>query len=80
MYGSDVDAVGNLADDQTLTPMEHKGIPYSVGKSVDPNSWKWTVDTEHGTKFGTAGVAQHWADLALLERRQVDAADTPRQE
>ena len=34
--------------------MEHKGIPYSVGESVDPNSWKWTVDTEHGTKFGTA--------------------------
>jgi hypothetical protein len=34
--------------------MEHKGTRYSVIQSVDPSGWKWVVNTERGTRIGTA--------------------------
>ena len=58
--------------------MEHKGTQYSVVQTAAPSGWKWAVNTERGTRIGTAPSRT----LAILraikaidkEKRQIRAA------
>ena len=76
MTGSYRRASSRLSDSRFQ--MQHKGTQYSVVQSVAPSDWKWAVNTERGTRIGTA--RNH--TLAILraikaidkEERQIRAA------
>ena len=76
MTGSYHRASSRLSDSRFQ--MEHKGTQYSVVQTAAPSGWKWTVNTERGTRTGTAGNRT----LAILraikaidkEERQIRAA------
>ena len=34
--------------------MEHRGVEYRIIQGIKPGVWKWSVETETGTKSGTS--------------------------
>jgi hypothetical protein len=34
--------------------MEHRGVEYRIIRGIKPGVWKWSVETETGTKSGTS--------------------------
>jgi hypothetical protein len=32
--------------------MEHRGVEYRIMQDIKPGDWKWSVETETGTKAG----------------------------
>ena len=32
--------------------MEHRGVEYRIMQGIKPGDWKWSVETETGTKCG----------------------------
>lgn len=32
--------------------MEHRGIPFTLVRTLSPNGWKWAVKLDHQQKFG----------------------------
>jgi hypothetical protein len=34
--------------------MEHRGVEYRIIQGIKPGLWKWSVETETGTKSGTS--------------------------
>jgi hypothetical protein len=52
--------------------MEHRGVEYRIIQGIKRGFWKWSVETETGTKSGTSdskaaamAAAKHAIDTAL---------------
>jgi hypothetical protein len=45
--------------------MEHRGVECRIMQGIKPGDWKWSVETETGTKCGrlTAGM-RRWSRLS----------------
>jgi hypothetical protein len=58
--------------------MEHRGIPFTLVRTLAPNGWRWAVRLDHKQKFGQhidKNVAVQRAKAfidRLLERRNAD--------
>ena len=55
--------------------MEHRGVEYRIIQSIKRGFWKWSVETEAGTKSGTTDSR----DAAMAAaKRAIDAALDPK--
>jgi hypothetical protein len=57
--------------------MEHRGVEYRIIQGIKPGDWKWSVETETGTKSGTSDrkdaaviAAKHAIDDALDPKKR----------
>jgi hypothetical protein len=57
--------------------MEHRGVEYRILQGIQRGLWKWSVETETGTKFGTSGsrdaamnAAKRMIDIALNSKKR----------
>jgi hypothetical protein len=57
--------------------MEHRGVEYRIIQGIKPGDWKWSVETETGTKSGTSGRK----DAAVIAaKRAIDSALGPKRQ
>jgi hypothetical protein len=63
--------------------MEHRGVEYRIIQGIKRGFWKWSVETETGTKSGTSdskdaamAAAKHAIDTALdpIKRKLIPPA------
>lgn len=55
--------------------MEHRGVEYRIMQGIKPGDWKWSVETETGTKSGTS----ERKDAAVMAaKRAIDNALDPK--
>ena len=57
--------------------MEYRGVEYRIMQGIQRGLWKWSVETETGTKSGTSqskdaamNAAKHVIDIALDPKKQ----------
>jgi hypothetical protein len=53
--------------------MEHRGVEYRIIQGIKRGFWKWSIDTETGTKSGSS--ASKAAALAAAKRAIDNALD-----
>ena len=54
--------------------MEHRGVEYRILQGIERGLWKWSVETETGTKSGTSDSK----DAAMATaKRAIDTALDP---
>ena len=55
--------------------MEHRGVEYRIVQGIKRGFWKWSVETETGTKSGTSDSK----DAAVIAaKRTIDNALNPK--
>jgi hypothetical protein len=55
--------------------MEHRGVEYRIMQGIQRGLWKWSVETETGTKSGTSESKDAAMNAA---RRVIDNALNPK--
>ena len=55
--------------------MEHRGVEFRIMQGIKPGDWKWSVETETGTKSGRSDRR----DAAVIAaKRAIDNALDPK--
>lgn len=55
--------------------MEHRGIEYRIIQGIERGFWKWSVETEAGTKSGTSDSK---GAAVVAAKRTIDNALNPK--